>query len=108
MMYTGIIDRQEFVQSEEGVCMSAHDESTSAQGGAAPVRMAFSGFQRRATAVEDAEITHVLPGTPLGEYLRKFWQPVCLSSQLKDVPHPIRILGEDLVAFRDLSGQIGV
>jgi phenylpropionate dioxygenase-like ring-hydroxylating dioxygenase large terminal subunit len=31
-----------------------------------------------------------------------------MSSQLKDVPHPIRILGEDLVAFRDLSGQVAV
>jgi phenylpropionate dioxygenase-like ring-hydroxylating dioxygenase large terminal subunit len=57
---------------------------------------------------EDAEITHVMPGTALGEYLRRFWQPVCMSSQLKDLPHPIRILGEDLVAFRDLSGQVAV
>ena len=88
--------------------MSAHEEPTSRPETVAPVRMAFSGFLRRGTKAEDAEITHVLPGTPLGEYLRKFWQPVCLSAQLKDIPHPIRILGEDLVAFRDLSGQVGV
>lgn len=88
--------------------MSAREESPPKLETVAPLHMAFSGFLRRGTKVEDAEITHVLPGTPLGEYLRMFWQPVCLSNQLKDVPHPIRILGEDLVAFRDLSGQIGV
>lgn len=72
------------------------------------MRLAFSGFLRRETPAEDAEITHVMPGTPLGEYLRGFWQPVCLSSQLKDVPLPIRILGEDLIAFRDGSGRVAV
>jgi phenylpropionate dioxygenase-like ring-hydroxylating dioxygenase large terminal subunit len=71
-------------------------------------RLAFSGFLRRDTPAEDAEITHVDPGTPLGEYLRGFWQPVCLSDQLKDVPIPIRILGEDLIAFRDGSGRVAV
>jgi nitrite reductase/ring-hydroxylating ferredoxin subunit len=40
--------------------------------------------------------------------MRRFWQPVCFSEQLKDVPHPVRILGEDLVAFRDKSGTVGV
>lgn len=72
------------------------------------IRLAFSGYRRRDVPAEDAEITHVVPGSPLGEYLRGFWQPVCMSAQLKDVPHPIRILGEDLVAFRDGSGQVAV
>ena len=44
----------------------------------------------------------------MGEFMRRFWQPVCLSSELTDLPHAIRILGEDLVAFRDKRGQIGV
>ncbi len=88
--------------------MSIKEESTSRSESIAPAPMAFSGYQRRDAKAEDAEITHVLPGTPLGEYLRKFWQPVCMSEQLTDIPHPIRILGEDLVAFRDLSGQVGV
>ena len=42
------------------------------------------------------------------EYFRRFWQPVCMSTQFKDVPHKIRIMGEDLIAFRDRSGRIGV
>ena len=40
----------------------------------------------------------------MGEYMRKFWHPVCLSEELTDVPKAIRILGEDLVAFRDRFG----
>jgi tert-butyl alcohol monooxygenase / tert-amyl alcohol desaturase len=68
----------------------------------------FSGYHQRGVPAEDTEITHTDPETPLGEYMRRFWQPVCMSEQLTDIPHPIRIMGEDLVAFRDKSGQIGV
>ena len=70
--------------------------------------MPFSGYFKREVPQEDAEITHTDPGTPLGEYMRHFWQPVCMSEQLTDVPHAIRIMGEDLVAFRDKQGNIGV
>ncbi len=68
----------------------------------------YSGYYRRGVLPEDAELTHSGAGTPLGEYMRRFWQPVCLSSQLSDLPHKIRILGEDLVAFRDFDGRVGV
>ncbi|MCU4161985.1 Rieske 2Fe-2S domain-containing protein [Acidiphilium sp. AL] len=72
-------------------------------------KLAYSGhLQRREIPKEDAQITHSGPSTPLGEYLRKFWQPVCMSEQLKDVPHKIRIMSEDLIAFRDRSGRVGV
>jgi phenylpropionate dioxygenase-like ring-hydroxylating dioxygenase large terminal subunit len=40
--------------------------------------------------------------------LRRFWQPVAFSHDLKDLPVRLRILGEDLVLFRDLSGRIGL
>lgn len=56
----------------------------------------------------DLEILRTGPGTPMGEYLRRYWQPVCLSQELTDVPKAIRILHEDLVAFRDRSGRVGV
>ena len=58
--------------------------------------------------MEDAELTHTGAGMPMGELMRRFWQPVCLSSEITDLPHAIRILGEDLVAFRDKRGAIGV
>jgi phenylpropionate dioxygenase-like ring-hydroxylating dioxygenase large terminal subunit len=69
----------------------------------------FAGYLlRESELVEDKELTHVGPGTPGGEYLRRFWQPVTLSSQLRDVPLAVRLLGEDLVLFRDLSGRVGL
>lgn len=69
---------------------------------------AYKGFAQTAVLPEDPELTHTDPGTPMGDLMRRFWQPVCLSEELTDVPRAIRILGEDLVAFRDKSGQVGV
>ncbi len=73
-----------------------------------PKTMPFNGYYRTASAEEDKELTHVGPGTPCGEYLRCFWHPVALSSQLHDLPLAIRVLGEDLVLFRDLGGRTGL
>src|SRR5258706_4883530 len=68
----------------------------------------YSGYFRREVPSADVEITHAGPGTPLGEFMRQFWEPVCLTSQLGELPQPIRILNEDLIAFRDKAGRIGV
>ncbi|MGE0746362.1 MAG: Rieske 2Fe-2S domain-containing protein [Rhodospirillales bacterium] len=58
---------------------------------------------------EDAALTHVGPGTPMGEMMRRYWQPLLLAADLDDgLPKKVRILGEDLVAFRDGAGRIGV
>jgi len=56
----------------------------------------------------DDEITLVGSGTPAGEYLRRYWQPVFISSELDDLPVAIKILGEELVLFRDKSNQLGL
>jgi phenylpropionate dioxygenase-like ring-hydroxylating dioxygenase large terminal subunit len=48
------------------------------------------------------------PGTPCGEYLRRFWQPVAFARELGQVPLRLRIMEEDLVLFRDGSGRIGL
>ena len=68
----------------------------------------YSGFLHRDVPTEDVDLTHVGPGTPTGEYLRRFWQPVAHSDELNDLPVRIRILGEDLVAFRDDAGRAGL
>ena len=47
-----------------------------------PKKIPFNGYYRTASAGEDKELTHVGPATPCGEYLRRFWHPVALSSQL--------------------------
>ncbi len=57
---------------------------------------------------ENAELTHVEFGTPMGELLRRYWQPFCLSEELGDLPKSVRILGEDLVGFRDGNGRTGL
>src|SRR5215469_15849087 len=55
----------------------------------------YGGYHHRYVPREDAELTHVGPDTPCGEYMRRFWQPVCYSDELKDLPLKLRILGED-------------
>jgi nitrite reductase/ring-hydroxylating ferredoxin subunit len=56
----------------------------------------------------DPELTRVGPGTACGELMRRYWQPVCLSADLNDLPRPVKILGEDLIAFRDGRGRPGL
>ena len=56
----------------------------------------------------DEELCRVGHGTPCGEYLRRFWQPVCVEAELEDLPRAIRILGEDLVVLRDGGGRVGL
>ncbi|MFT5440365.1 MAG: nitrite reductase/ring-hydroxylating ferredoxin subunit [Alphaproteobacteria bacterium] len=48
------------------------------------------------------------PGTKAGNMLRQYWHPLCLSGDLKDIPYAVRMLGEDLVAFRSGDGTIGL
>jgi phenylpropionate dioxygenase-like ring-hydroxylating dioxygenase large terminal subunit len=68
----------------------------------------YSAYFHRDIPEEDAEITRVGVGTPCGEYMRRFWQPVCFSDELGDLPHRVRVLGEELVAFRDRRGRVGL
>jgi nitrite reductase/ring-hydroxylating ferredoxin subunit len=53
-------------------------------------------------------MTRVGPETPGGELLRRYWQPVGVASGLDDLGKPVRILGEDLVLFRDGEGKLGL
>ena len=63
-------------------------------------------------SVEDNElITQTDRGTPMGELFRRFWIPALLAEELPGAdcnPVRVRILGEDLVAFRDSKGKPGV
>src|SRR5438309_9056800 len=62
------------------------------------------------TAEENAFLTQVGPGTPAGEWHRRFWQPIAATDELTD-ENPtrfVRVLGEDLVLFRDKSGNVGL
>ena len=68
----------------------------------------YAGYNIRFSSQPDDELTQVSRGTPCGEYLRQFWQPIYINDDLKDLPVAIKILGEDLVLFRDLSGTLGL
>jgi len=68
----------------------------------------FSGYFHRDVPAEDPELTHVGPNTACGEYLRRYWQPVAMTEEVADLPVAVRILGEDLVLFRDQSGHLGL
>ena len=73
-------------------------------------RGAFKGHaQQHVWALKpDPELSHVGPGTPCGEYLRRYWMPVAMTQQVGDLPLRIRILGEDLVLFREKGGKLGL
>jgi phenylpropionate dioxygenase-like ring-hydroxylating dioxygenase large terminal subunit len=68
----------------------------------------YSGYRRDPTPQTDAYLTQVGRDTPGGEYHRRYWQPIAYLSELGKVPLRVRALGEDLVAFRDGSGSVGV
>ena len=52
------------------------------------------------------DLAYTGPGTPAGEYMRSFWQPVLRSQDLpQERPIPIRILSEDFVLYRGASGK---
>ena len=57
---------------------------------------------------ENEALTRVGPGTPAGELLRRYWQPIGFANELSDKPKRKRILGEDVVLFRDELGKFGV
>ena len=68
----------------------------------------YQGWAQPPVTGDDGELTRTGRGTPAGEYLRRFWQPVALSEDVGELPVALRILGEDLVLFRDRSGRIGL
>jgi phthalate 4,5-dioxygenase oxygenase subunit len=63
------------------------------------------------SVAQNERLVRVGPGTPAGTLFRRYWQPAVLSSEVpeKDGP-PVRVrrLGEDLLAFRDSNGDVGL
>ncbi len=62
------------------------------------------------TPEENVLLTQVGPGTPGGELLRRYWYPVAVAQELSaEQPTKfVRLLGEDLVLFRDQAGRVGL
>ena len=68
----------------------------------------YKGYNQAKKPGYDQLITHTDYGTPAGEYLRRYWHPVTLSSEVTTTPLEIRILGEDLVIFKTTENRIGL
>lgn len=61
-------------------------------------------------ADDNKKMTETGPGTPAGDWMRLYWQPVALTEEL-DTDRPVvatRVLGEDLVLFRNPDGSLGL
>ena len=66
-----------------------------------------TGYGRQPSTY-DRDLVEAGPGTPMGELMRRYWQPVAMSRQVADVPIEVKVLGEDLIVFRDGNGRPGV
>ena len=63
------------------------------------------------TRHDNETLTRTDQGTPMGDVMRRYWVPALLASELPDPDCPpvrVRLLGEQLVAFRDTQGKIGL
>lgn len=82
-------------------CLNVVGEMMSiATSGPATSSRNFKGYTLTQSPGADEELARVGPGTPGGEYLRRFWHPVFITQDLQDMPKLIKILGEELVLFR--------
>jgi 5,5'-dehydrodivanillate O-demethylase len=58
---------------------------------------------------QNEAMTRVGRGSPMGELMRRYWHPIAATSELDDNPTKrVRILGEDLVLYKDRSGTLGL
>jgi nitrite reductase/ring-hydroxylating ferredoxin subunit len=73
-----------------------------------PLMRTYDAYDSARGQTEDAELTRVGRGTPGGEYLRRFWQPIAYTEDVTDLPLKVKILGEDLVLFRTAQGEYGL
>ncbi len=63
------------------------------------------------TPADNDILTRVGPGTPMGTLMRRYWIPALLPAELPEpdcAPIRLRLLSEDLVAWRDTSGRVGI
>ena len=68
----------------------------------------YKGYFQSANLEFDKIIAKVGPGSPCGEFLRRYWHPIALSSELKKQPKSVKVLGEDLILFRTPKGDLGL
>jgi phenylpropionate dioxygenase-like ring-hydroxylating dioxygenase large terminal subunit len=70
--------------------------------------MARVNIKRSNKKIMLSDIPHVGPGTPAGEWFRRYWLVVGVARDLYDIPQAVKVLGEPLVLFRDPDGRLGL
>jgi hypothetical protein len=82
-------------------------QTSAFQKAAAPAKMRNSLTMQSSDSID---LTRVGPGTVMGAFMRQYWMPACLSSEVKADGDPVRlmIMCEKLIAFRDSSGRVGI
>jgi 5,5'-dehydrodivanillate O-demethylase len=63
---------------------------------------------KKAKKISQSDIPRVGRGTPAGEWFRRYWIVVGTAQELYDIPQAVKVLGEDLVLFRDQFGKLGL
>ena len=59
------------------------------------------------SAEKNRLLTEVGPGTPMGDYLRRYWMPIGGATELDAIAiKPMRLFGEDLVLYKDRGGTL--
>ena len=63
------------------------------------------------SSADNEVLVRTSAGTPMGEYFRRYWLPFALSRELPEpdgAPIRVKVMGEELVAFRDTNGRVGL
>ena len=72
------------------------------------LKVPYGGYHNDSIPDEDPTLTHVEKGSRAGELMRRYWQPVCLSEEVEELPHRVRAFGEDFVVFRTKDNTVGI
>ena len=88
--------------------MTADTASQTATPRVIPIAVDTGTAYGRPAPTHRADLTEVGPGTPMGELLRRYWHPIGMVADATDTPRKVRVLGEDLILFRDQSGRPGL
>ncbi|MFL6662823.1 MAG: Rieske 2Fe-2S domain-containing protein, partial [Rhizobacter sp.] len=83
-------------------------QSTEAQARVVPIALDTGTAYGRKPRTHNPTLTEVGAGTPMGELLRRYWHPVGLAADAGETPRQVRVLGEELILFRDKTGRPGL
>ena len=88
--------------------MSHPTSPPSASARVVPIHLDTGTAYGRPAPTHRPELADVGAGTPMGELLRRYWHPIGLVADAGATPRKIRVLGEDLILFRDGQGRPGL